>query len=138
MNAPPRSSSPPPEGGEGSAWSPSPGFLAVALGGVAGALALARFQCESWTTIAMVAAVFIVGQMLESNVLTPRLVGGRIGLHPVWVVFALLGGGLLFGFLGVLLAVPAAAVIGVLVRFAIAQYRQSPLYRGSGASGPDS
>jgi predicted PurR-regulated permease PerM len=109
-----------------------------AIAGVAVALALALFQFDSWTPIAMVAAVFIVGQMLESNVLTPRLVGERIGLHPVWVVFALLGGGLLFGFLGVLLAVPAAAVIGVLVRFAIAQYRQSPLYRGSGTSGPDS
>jgi predicted PurR-regulated permease PerM len=111
---------------------------AGAIVGLAVALALALFQFESWTPVALVAAVFVVGQLLESNVITPRLVGERIGLHPVWVMFALLGGGLLFGFLGVLLAVPAAAVIGVLVRFAIAQYRQSPLYRGSGASGPDS
>jgi predicted PurR-regulated permease PerM len=111
---------------------------AGAIVGLAVALALALFQFESWTPVALVAAVFVVGQLLESNVITPRLVGERIGLHPIWVMFALLGGGLLFGFLGVLLAVPAAAVIGVLVRFAIAQYRQSPLYRGSGASGPDS
>jgi predicted PurR-regulated permease PerM len=67
--------------------------------------------------------------MLEGYVLTPRMVGERVGLHPVWVLFALMAGGALLGFTGVLLAVPAAAVIGVLVRFAISRYLHSPLYR---------
>jgi predicted PurR-regulated permease PerM len=79
-----------------------------------------------------VAAVFLAGQTVESYVLTPRLVGDRVGLHPVWIMFALLAGGALFGFTGVLLAVPAAAVIGVVVRFAIARYRDSDLYQGGG------
>ncbi|MCB1990025.1 MAG: AI-2E family transporter, partial [Geminicoccaceae bacterium] len=64
------------------------------------------------------------------NFLTPKLVGDRIGLHPVWVIFALLAGGALFGFLGVMLAVPVAAAIGVLVRFGLRQYLASPLYKG--------
>ena len=63
-------------------------------------------------------AIFAVGQVIEGNFLTPKLVGDRIRLHPVWVIFALFAGATLFGFVGVLFAVPAAAVIGVLVRFA--------------------
>ena len=78
--------------------------------------------------IVIVAVIFLVGQTLESYVLTPRLVGDRVGLHPVWIIFSLLAGGALFGFTGVLLAVPTAAVIGVLARFAITQYLTSPLY----------
>ncbi len=77
-----------------------------------------------------VLVVFLVGQLIESNILTPKLVGDRVGLHAVWVMFALLAGGSLFGFVGVLLAVPVAAVIGVLVRFALARYLESPLYGG--------
>ncbi|MCP4236701.1 MAG: AI-2E family transporter, partial [Aestuariibacter sp.] len=65
-----------------------------------------------------------------SYFLTPRLVGDRVGLHPVWIIFALLAGGTLFGFTGVLLAVPVAAVIGVLVRFAIDRYLESSLFKG--------
>jgi predicted PurR-regulated permease PerM len=91
-------------------------------------LALAQF--DSWVSVAIVAAVFFVGQAIEGNVLTPKLVGDRVGLHPVWVMFALLAGGALFGFVGVLLAVPVAAVVGVGVRFAFAQYRLSPFYTG--------
>ena len=68
--------------------------------------------------------------LLEGYVLTPRLVGDRVGLHPVWVIFALLAGGSLFGFVGLLLAVPAAAVIGVLTRFAVLRYRDSRYYPG--------
>lgn len=78
--------------------------------------------------IGIVLAIFIVGQFLEGNVLTPRLVGDRIGLHPVWVMFALLAGGVLAGFVGVLLAVPVAAAAGVLVRFFLEQYLGSRLY----------
>ena len=77
-----------------------------------------------------IVAVFMIGQAAESYVLTPRLVGERIGLHPVWIIFALLAGGALFGFTGILLAVPAAAVIGVLVRFGLGRYLESPLYKG--------
>ena len=91
-------------------------------------LALAQF--DSWVSVAIVAAIFFVGQAIEGNVLTPKLVGDRVGLHPVWVMFALLAGGALFGFVGVLLAVPVAAVVGVGVRFAFDQYRLGPFYTG--------
>jgi predicted PurR-regulated permease PerM len=95
-------------------------------------LAIALAQFGDWTRILMVVGVFVVGQALEGNVLTPKLVGDRVGLHPVWIIFALLAGGALFGFLGLLLAVPVAASLGVLVRFFIARYLESSLYR-SGA-----
>jgi predicted PurR-regulated permease PerM len=98
-------------------------------------LALAQF--DSWISVAIVAAVFFVGQAIEGNFLTPKLVGDRVGLHPVWVMFALLAGGALFGFVGVLLAVPVAAIVGVGVRFAFGQYRLSAYYTGQdGGDGP--
>ena len=81
--------------------------------------------------IAVVLGVFIAGQVLTDYVLTPRLVGDRIGLHPLWVIFGLFAGGALFGFVGILLAMPVCAAIGVLIRFAIAQYKESELYLGS-------
>jgi len=93
-------------------------------------LGIAVLQYSEWQPICLVAAVFLTGQTLESYVLTPRLVGDRIGLHPVWIIFALLAGGALFGFTGVLLAVPVAAVIGVLIRFALGRYLKSSLYLG--------
>ena len=80
------------------------------------------------TSVALVAAVFASGQVIEGYALTPRLVGDRVGLHPVWILFALLAGGALFGFTGVMLAIPVAAVIGVLVRFALDRYVKGPLY----------
>jgi predicted PurR-regulated permease PerM len=79
-------------------------------------------------------SIFIAGNLLEGYVLTPRLVGDRVGLHPVWVLFALLAGASLFGFLGVLIAVPTAAVVGVLVRFALSQYLASPYHTGDAAA----
>ena len=72
--------------------------------------------------------VFGVGQFVEGNFLTPRLVGDNIGLHPLWVIFALMAGGSLFGFTGLLIAVPVAAVIGVVVRHAITEYKKSGYY----------
>jgi len=90
-------------------------------------LALLQFDDPWW--IAATAAVFLVGQTLEGNFLTPKLVGDKIRLHPVVVIFALLAGGTLFGFAGILLALPFAAVAGVLVRFALGSYLTSPLYR---------
>ncbi len=104
-------------------------YLGAATG-LAVAVAIAWVQFAAWPMVAAVAAVFVVGQLAESYVLTPRLVGGRIGLHPVWIIFALLAGGALFGFTGVLLAVPVAAVIGVLIRFGLKRYLESPLYTG--------
>ncbi|HSN17590.1 MAG TPA: AI-2E family transporter [Gammaproteobacteria bacterium] len=83
-----------------------------------------------------VVIVFSIGQALESFVLTPRLVGGRIGLHPVLVIFAILAGGKLFGFVGVLLALPVAAACTVLIRHAHAHYLDSQLYRGDGGNIP--
>jgi predicted PurR-regulated permease PerM len=93
-------------------------------------LGLAVAQSQDWTLAAMVAGVFVVGNLLEGNILAPKLVGEKIGLHPVWVIFALLAGGALFGFLGILLALPVTAVIGVLTRFALSRYLESSLYRG--------
>ncbi len=104
------------------------------LVGFAVAFGIALAQFSEWTPIVLVAVVFAIGQVGEGYFLTPKLVGDRVGLHPVWVIFALLAGGSLFGFTGILLAVPAAAVIGVLVRFALARYRESRLYTGQGDS----
>jgi predicted PurR-regulated permease PerM len=91
--------------------------------GIALASVAALVQIGTLTAVGGVVLVFVVGQMIEGTLLTPRLVGGRIGLHPVFVIFSVLTGGQLFGFFGVLLALPAAAVISVLVRFAMAHYR---------------
>jgi predicted PurR-regulated permease PerM len=103
------------------------------LGSITGfvvSVGIALAQFDDWLPIGAVVALFACGQFLEGYVLTPRLVGDRVGLHPVWVIFALLAGGTLFGFVGLLLGVPAAAIIGVLIRFAAARYRDSRYYRG--------
>jgi predicted PurR-regulated permease PerM len=83
-----------------------------------------------WTMIVATLGIFIFGQFVEGNILSPKLVGDSIGLHPVWLMFALLAFGALFGFVGLLLAVPLAAAMGVIARFALRQYLSSPLYRG--------
>ena len=102
-------------------------FVGSAVGFVA-SVGVALVQFDDWPPILVVAAIFVVGQVLEGNFLTPKLVGERVGLHPVWVIFALLAGGALFGFVGVLLAVPVAAVIGVLIRFLLGRYLESDYY----------
>lgn len=89
---------------------------------------LAFAQYGDITHVLYVVAVFMLGQFIEGNFLTPKLVGESVGLHPVWVMFALLAGGVLLGFLGLMLAVPLAAIIGVLVRYGIKRYKQSSLY----------
>ena len=102
-----------------------------ALVGGALAIGLALFQFwGDWVSIGIVAAIFALGQFLEGNVITPRLVGNSVGLHPVWLLFALSAFGSVFGFVGMLVAVPVAASIGVLVRFFAGQYTGSLLYRG--------
>lgn len=99
---------------------------------VAAIVAIAQFWPD-WISIVMVGAVFLIGQGLEGYVLSPKLVGARVGLHPVWMMFALLAFGYLFGFVGLLVAVPLAATIGVLLRFAIRKYMESPIYTGQGS-----
>jgi predicted PurR-regulated permease PerM len=89
-----------------------------------------------WTMVVAVACVFFVGQFIEGNILQPRLVGKSVGLHPVWLMFSLFAFGALFGFVGLLIAVPASAAVAVLVRFAIARYLESPLYKGRGTEPP--
>lgn len=90
---------------------------------------IALVQFDDPVMWGVVIGIFVAGQVMES-LLTPKLVGDSIGLHPVWVMFALFAGATLAGFTGVLLAVPVAAVVGVLVRFALSQYRGSSLYQG--------
>ena len=102
---------------------------ALVGGGLALGLALFQFWGE-WVWIGAVAGIFASGQMIEGNFLTPKLVGNSIGLHPVWLILALSVFGALFGFVGMLIAVPLAAALGVFVRFAAEQYRNGPLYRG--------
>ncbi len=98
--------------------------LVLAIG-----VAIVQFWPD-WTMILATAAVFGVGQFMEGNFLSPRIVGQSAGLHPVWLMFALLSFGSLFGFVGLLIAVPLAAAIGVLARFALRQYLASPIYLG--------
>lgn len=98
-------------------------------------VALGQFWPD-YPHILFVLAVFFSGQFLEGNILSPKLVGDAVGIHPVWLMFALLASGSLFGFVGLLIAVPIAATIGVLTRFALTRYMQSPLYLGPAANAP--
>jgi predicted PurR-regulated permease PerM len=93
-------------------------------------IALAQFWPE-WQWVVAVVVIFAAGQFIEGNFIQPKLVGESVGLHPVWLMFSLFAFGALFGFVGLLIAVPAAAAIGVLVRFAISRYLESPLFTGA-------
>ena len=104
--------------------------------GFGAAIIAVLVQYGDWTHVLLICGVFAVGQLLEGYVLVPRLVGGKIGLHPVAVIFAVLAGGYLFGFLGVLLALPAASVIMVLLRYLLERYRLSELYTEEGPEDP--
>lgn len=105
------------------------GFV-VSLG-----VALVQFWPD-WLWVVAVAVIFFAGQFLEGNILQPKLVGGHVGLHPVWLIFALFAFGYLFGFVGMLIAVPLAATFGVLARFGLKQYLDSRYYIGSGGDAP--
>lgn len=108
-------------------------YVGSIIGGTL-AVGLALFQFwGDWVQIGIIAAIFAVGQFVEGNILTPKLVGKSVGLHPVWLLLALSAFGSAFGFAGMLVAVPVAASIGVLTRFAIEQYQSSLLYRGTTA-----
>jgi predicted PurR-regulated permease PerM len=113
------------------------GFMAGALSiipmvgstlGLVVSVAVAWFQSGTWEYTAVIAAIFLVGQFVEGNFLTPKLLGDSVGLHPLWILFALLAGGALFGIVGMLLAVPVVATIGVLANFAIRLYKNSAYY----------
>lgn len=105
-------------------------YLGALIGGAL-AIGLALFQFwGDWVSIGLVAVIFAIGQMVEGNLLTPKLVGSSVGLHPVWLLLALSVFGALFGFVGMLVAVPVAAALGVLARFLTEQYLGSRLYQG--------
>lgn len=108
-------------------------YVGSIIGGTL-AVGLALFQFwGDWVQIGIIAAIFAVGQFVEGNILTPKLVGKSVGLHPVWLLLALSAFGSAFGFVGMLIAVPVAAAIGVLTRFGSEQYRSSLLYKGTTA-----
>ena len=112
-------------------------FVGTILGGGV-ALGIAVFQFwGDWGLIAAVLAVFVAGQFIEGNFLTPNLVGSSVGLHPVLLMFSLSAFGALFGFVGLLVAVPVAASLGVLARFGVGQYLQSRLYNGIAGKAAD-
>ena len=92
-------------------------------------VAIAQFWPD-WKRITLVVAIFLVGQFIEGNIVSPKFVGERVGLHPVWLIFAMFAFGYLFGFVGLLIAVPLGAAIAVLLRFGLRQYFASPLYAG--------
>lgn len=105
-------------------------YLGAMIGGTL-AIGLALFQFwGEWGSIGLVAIIFVIGQVVEGNLLTPNLVGKSVGLHPVWLLLALAVFGALFGFVGMLVAVPVAAALGVIARFGVDQYLDSRLYRG--------
>lgn len=109
------------------------GFASGCLLGIT--IALLQWHGEL-VPVLMVAGVFTGGQILESYFLTPKLVGDKVGLHPMWIIFGVLAGGALLGFAGVVLSVPLTAVIGVLIRFFVAKYLNSPLYRSAVGAPP--
>ncbi|MDO8884225.1 MAG: AI-2E family transporter [Pseudotabrizicola sp.] len=105
-------------------------YVGAIIGGIL-AIGLALFQFwGDWLAIGIVVAIFVMGQFIEGNILTPKLVGNSVGLHPVWLLLALSAFGSLLGFAGMLIAVPVAAALGVLMRFVTAQYQASLLYSG--------
>jgi predicted PurR-regulated permease PerM len=108
-------------------------FVGSLTGGLVSiGMAMAQFWPD-WPSILLVAAVFVAGQFIEGNFLSPKLVGNRVGLHPVWLMFALFAFGYVFGFVGLLIAVPLAAASGVLIRFALKKYLASSFYQGVAA-----
>ena len=112
-------------------------YVGALLGGVlAIGLALIQFWGD-FELVALVVGVFIVGQIFEGNILTPKLVGNSVGLHPVSLILALSLFGAFFGFIGLLLAVPLAASAGVILRFLIKKYKMSRLFLGENGSKPN-
>ena len=105
--------------------------LAGSTIGLVVALTVAWFQTYHFSFVAIIGGIYLVGQFAEGNIITPKVMGHTVGLHPVWILLALMAGGALLGIIGILLAVPIAAVIAVLLAFSIARYKASSIYRGS-------
>ncbi len=105
--------------------------------GLVTSLGIAWFQTGGdWSYIGIIAAIFLTGQFIEGNFITPRIMGQAVGLHPLWILFALLAGGTLLGLVGMLLAVPVAVIVSVLTRFAVRQYKSSLYYKDGAAVTP--
>lgn len=102
--------------------------LVGSLSGFLAGTIIAYFQSYDPSYVALIAGIFIAGQILEGYILTPKLVGDQVGLHPLWMMFALMAGGALLGFAGLLVAVPVAASLGVLLSFTLARYKDSEYY----------
>jgi predicted PurR-regulated permease PerM len=115
-------------------------FVGTATGFIAsvGVAAAQWGPTGDWIWIVVTVVIFVAGQILEGNYLQPKIIGGSVGLHPVWLIFALFAFTLLFGFVGTLIAVPVSAMIAVLVRFGIKQYRASAFYGGGAPPEPKS
>lgn len=101
---------------------------------------VAWFQSYELSYVAIIAAIFLVGQAIEGNILTPKLIGDRVGLHPLWILFSIMAGGSLFGLLGIFIAVPVAAIISVLLGFGLDKYKDSRYYKATNKASetPDS
>jgi predicted PurR-regulated permease PerM len=97
--------------------------------GLLASVTVAWFQSNEIAYVALIGAIFLVGQLLEGNIITPKLLGGSVGMHPLWILFSIMAGASLFGILGMLIAVPVAAAIGVLVSFALKRYQDSSYYQ---------
>jgi predicted PurR-regulated permease PerM len=104
-------------------------FVGSAFGLIA-SVGLAFYQFGGWEYPAIALGIFVVGQVVEGNYLTPKLVGESVGLHPLWVIFALMAGGMILGLTGMIIAVPVAAIIAILIRYAIIDYKDSAYYKG--------
>lgn len=97
--------------------------------GLVTSVVLAWLQSSDLLFVAIVAFIFVVGQLLEGNVISPKLLGGSVGLHPLWILFSIMAGASLFGIVGMMISVPVAATVGVLLQFAIERYQDSPYYK---------
>ena len=102
-------------------------YVGFALGFTVGNV-LSFFQFDSWLMRAIIVAIFIVGQILENSIIIPKLIGDNVKLHPIWIIFSIFAGGSVFGFVGVFLSIPIAAIIGVLIRFSMENYFKSNFY----------
>jgi len=98
--------------------------------GLFASVGLAFYQFGGWEYPLAAFVIFIAGQLVEGNYLTPKLVGESVGLHPLWVIFALMAGGTLLGLTGMIIAVPVAAILAIFVRYGVAHYKQSAYYKG--------
>jgi len=98
--------------------------------GLVASVGMAFYQFGGWEYPAVALGIFILGQLVEGNYLTPKLVGDSVGLHPLWIIFALMAGGMLLGLMGMVVAIPVAAILAVLIRYGVAEYKDTSYYKG--------